>query len=124
MLSMGPEIEVFRDVVGGEPEEIYDGSSCVYFNSTAVGSPVSKTLNITNTGAAVLTLDANPPSLPSGFSVVTMYDSSLAPEESTQLVIQLDAVAEGFYDAYTSLGNNDADENPFDLYISGEVTGG
>ena len=32
MLSMGPEIEVFREVVGGDPEEVYE-YDYVYFDT-------------------------------------------------------------------------------------------
>jgi len=120
LLTMSPEIGVSVD-----GQEVYDDDygSGVYFNSTPVGSPVTKTLVIENTGSADLTLVSNSLTMPPGFSVVTPFAQLVAPGASTSLVIQLNATTAGFFGGQLSFANNDGDENPFDIYVSGQVLG-
>ncbi|HUE70827.1 MAG TPA: choice-of-anchor D domain-containing protein [Pirellulaceae bacterium] len=100
-----------------------DGGS-LSFGSTTVGNAVTRTFTVINDGGATLSLtplDAN--SLPVGFSLAANVGStSLAPGESTTFAVRLDAAAAGSYSGAIALANNDANENPFDLTISGTVS--
>ena len=100
--------------------DIPDGSGSVDFGSTTTGTPVSKTFTVENSGAYDLQLLSL--SLPSGFSLVNSYDSIVASSGSTDIQISLNAQAAGTFSGEFSLGNNDADENPFNFTLTGEVT--
>jgi hypothetical protein len=119
-----PEISVSAEDDYGSTYELYSGSNWVYFDSTAEGAPVSETFTIENTGTGDLTLDANSLSVPDGFSVGIPFATTVAPNESTTLTIQLDAALAGYYGGAVSFGTNDSDENPFQFYVSGDVTSG
>jgi hypothetical protein len=69
-------------------------------------------------GDAPLTLDLQSLVLPSGFSLLAPPDASVAPCNSTSFTIQFDATAAGSFSGYFSIGNDDSDENPFDIYLS------
>jgi hypothetical protein len=116
-----PEIAVSYSDPYGYQQELYDGSGSVYFESTPVGTPVSRTLVIHNTGTAPLTLDPASLTLPGGFSVTTPCATSVAPDETTNLAIQLDAATAGQFQGTLSLASNDADESPFDIALYGEA---
>ena len=47
---------------------------------------------------------------------------TLAPGEQTPIVLQLTAAAEGTFGGTIQLGNDDEDESPYDLNLSGTVT--
>jgi LPXTG-site transpeptidase (sortase) family protein len=99
--------------------EIVDGGSLDY-GTTLIGSPLSRIFTITNSGAYDLNLYSL--TLPDGFSLVGSYDHSVAPTASTTLTVRLDALAAGSYSGSFSLGNNDADENPYTFTLSGVVS--
>ncbi|NER35151.1 MAG: DUF4347 domain-containing protein [Oscillatoria sp. SIO1A7] len=111
-----PEIEVLDGATN-----IADGTAtALSLGSTVFGTPISKTFTIRNPGTAEL--NPSNPSLPPGFSLVGALPASIAPGSSANLQIQLDASAEGIVNGTVSFENNDADENPFDFAVSGEVT--
>lgn len=93
------------------------------FGTTTVGAAVTKTITVTNDGNATLNLTSlNPNSMPAGFTLVSNLGStSLAPGASTTFEVRLDATAAGNFSGSISLVNNDANENPFDVTISGTV---
>ena len=74
-----------------------------------------------NDGTTSLSLDPNSLLLPAGFSVVTPFTSSVAVGASTTFTIRLDATAVGSFQGNLSLASNDADENPFEFSLQGEV---
>ncbi len=110
-----PEIQV---LLAGS--DVADGTGFVDLGSTQVGAPVTQTLTVANTGTLDLTLGAI--TLPSGFSLVADFGTTLlAPGQNTSFVIQLDALVEGTHAGVISFNSNDADENPFDFAVSGTV---
>ena len=99
---------------------ILDGSGSVDFGSTSIGTPVTKTFTVENSGVYDLQLLSL--SLPSGFSLINSYDSIVATSGSTDIQIRLTAQAAGTFSGEFSLENNDADEDPFNFTLTGEVT--
>ncbi len=102
--------------------DLTDGQA-VSFGSTNIGQSVTRVFTVTNLGNSTLTLTAlNPAALPSGFTLVSNLGStSLAAGQSTQFSVRLDAAAFGSFGGTLQLLSNDADENPFDLALSGTV---
>lgn len=100
--------------------ELSDGSSSVDFGSTVVGTPVTQLFTVRNEGSTTLTLGTL--SLPTGFSQVGSFASSLAGYASTTITVRMTALAAGSPSGQFSLANIDADENPFNFTISGTVT--
>ena len=85
-----------------------DGAGLVDFGSTLVGTPVSRTVTVSNQGTADLTLGAI--SVPSAFSVLTDFPTTtLAPGQATSFVVQLDAALAGDFSGTISFGSNDLD---------------
>jgi hypothetical protein len=100
---------------------IEDGAGTIDFGTTDVGAPVQRTFTVLNEGIASLTLD-EPIGLPPGYSVADSFGSiQLAPGAQTEFTIQLDAAADGTFAGDISFGNNDGDENPFDIPVTGTV---
>ncbi|MDZ4685792.1 MAG: choice-of-anchor D domain-containing protein, partial [Planctomycetaceae bacterium] len=98
-----------------------DGVSSVSFGNATVGTPVSKTFTIYNTGATTLTLQ--PATAPPGFTVTTNFtaNQAVAPGASALLTVRLDATSAGSFTGQLSFATDDGDENPFNFTISGEV---
>ena len=115
--SNDPEIDVFDE----SQTSIYDGVTNVDFGSTNIGSPVQQTFTIHNNGTANLTLDAYSLSLPSGFSLITPFASTVAVGSSTTFTVELGATMPGSYNGVLSFGTNDPDEATFNFVIGGEV---
>jgi LPXTG-site transpeptidase (sortase) family protein len=99
--------------------EIADGTGSFDYGSTTVGTPISHTFTVENTSMEDLNLYSL--SLPTGFSLQGTYNSTVPASGSTSITVRLDAISVGTYSGQFSLANNDADENPFNFTISGEV---
>ena len=122
----------FRAVETGAEIEILDGDTNIIdvdvildFDSTRVGTPTSKTLTIANTGDRSLILtDLN---LPDGFSPVEALPNNfnLAPEDTVELAVQLDAETGGGFNGTLELIASDSEENLFGFTstIYGAVNG-
>ncbi|MEM1170690.1 MAG: hypothetical protein AAGJ08_16810 [Cyanobacteria bacterium P01_H01_bin.35] len=122
----------FRAVETGAEIEILDGDTNIIdvnvrldFDSTRVGTPTSKTLTIANTGDRPLILtDLN---LPDGFSPVDPLPNNfnLAPEDTLELAVQLDAETGGAFNGTLELIASDSEENLFGFTstIYGAVNG-
>ena len=117
-VTTAPEIAVFDPA----SSPLASSTGSYSFGWTGAGMPLVKTFTITNQGSASLTLNAQSLSLPSGFSLVSAFDSSVAPGASTTFAVRLDAAATGTYQGTVSFANNDGDENPYSFSIDGHVS--
>ena len=99
--------------------EIMDNSGAVNYGTTTIGTPISHTFNVQNSSSEDLELYSL--TLPTGFSLSSAYNHSIVSGGSTTITVQLDSQIVGSYGGEFSLTTNDADENPFNFTISGEV---
>jgi hypothetical protein len=118
------EIEVF-----GNNTTILNGSTLTRFNNNTlfandyfVGDPaIVKTFTITNRGTGTLTL-SNPVLTGSAdFVVSTLSANSLVQNQSATFTVTFTSTEIGSKLATVSIGNDDADENPFTFDISAFV---
>ncbi len=115
-LPSGPEIQVFVDGVN-----LLDGSGTVDFGATVLGTTVSRTIAVRNLGTTDLTMGTF--TVPAGFTLVSGFGSTtVAPGQTESFVLRLDAGSEGVVTGVLSLPSDDADENPFDITLSGTVS--
>ncbi|MBC1223745.1 choice-of-anchor D domain-containing protein [Nostoc sp. UCD121] len=111
-----PEIEVLDGTV-----DIADNSTtAINFGEAILGSTLTKTFTIKNTGIAALNLTNL--KLPDGFSLVGTLPATLAAKTSANITVALNTTTTGIYTGNLSLSNNDVNESPFDFTISGKVT--
>ncbi|MEH1842755.1 MAG: choice-of-anchor D domain-containing protein, partial [Nostoc sp.] len=110
-----PEIQVLDGTV-----DIADNSPTpINFGEVIVGSTVTKTFTIKNTGIAALNLSNL--KLPDGFSLVGTLPATVAANTSANITVALNTTTGGTYTGNFSLSNNDVNESPFDFTISGKV---
>ena len=125
-LLSGPEI-----VVTGMGIEINNGDTTPQtvdgtdFGTVTQGdSPMAQTFTVRNDGDAVLVLDIDV-HVPDGFSYgppLNPLNSQLSPNESDTFVVQLNTDVAGLKNGQVSIVTNDADENPFQFSIRGNVS--
>ena len=119
--------------VGGLPEfdllqgasPIADGGSDDLGNQT-IGT-ISRTYRIENNGRE--TLNVSTPTASGftnveNFSVTTPPASTVAPSSFTDFTIQFDVPINGAFNFGLSVGNDDSNENPYDVAVFGTGTGG
>ncbi|MBN1436203.1 MAG: choice-of-anchor L domain-containing protein [Sedimentisphaerales bacterium] len=112
------EIAVFLGdtlIVDGATETIDFGE----INEGSAGNEL--TFLVRNLGNAPLSLDGI--NVPAGFTVTEGLVGSLLPGGSDEFTVRLDSGAAGDYAGDLSFGNSDADENPFNFAIAGQVFG-
>jgi hypothetical protein len=102
---------------------IADGGSYDY-GSHVIGTNTGITFTIENTGTANLTLNGSPIITITGananqFSVLQQPSTPVAPSSSTTFIIRFSPTSAGIKTASISILNDDADENPYDLTITG-----
>jgi hypothetical protein len=111
-----PEVEVA--VVGGAA--ITDGGGPVDFGTETEGTtPATIVFEVSNTGNAELTtsnLD-----VPGGFTIVGQLAASIPAGSSDTFSVSLDTSIVGTFNGDILFDNNDADENPFNLSVTGTV---
>jgi len=120
-VNLPPEQEINIRVGDNDiPDEgIYDFGTCV------VGDYIDVTFTIENTGAADLTLSGSPIITITGpdsdqYNVQQQPTSPVtAGGGSTTFTIRFSPGSEGFKEASISIGNNDADEDPYDITLEG-----
>jgi hypothetical protein len=114
-LAAAPEIAVSESST-----PVIDNGS-LSFGTTPVGSPVTKTFTITNSGTAALTLAGL--TVPSGFSIAQDFGSMTVAANggTTTFQITMEAGAAATPSGNLTFTSNDGDESPFDLLISGTV---
>jgi len=122
----------FRINSGGSASEINlkqgatniaDGGS-YDFGPRLIGTNTDITFTIENTGSGNLTLSGSPiiniaGANPSQFSVQQQPSTPVTPGNSTTFVIRFSPTSAGIKTASISILNDDADENPYDLTITG-----
>ena len=115
-----PEIDV-----RGNSVSIVDGDTTpstgdyTDFGSTPVGTTVTRTYYIYNTGTAALTVGTI--TVPSGYTVIRTPASPIAVGGSDYLNVRLNATAAATYAGDISIVNNDSNENPYNFRITGTV---
>jgi hypothetical protein len=117
MSAFSPEISVEEPV----NTSLQDGTSTVSFGSILVASQVSKTFVIRNLGTRELAgLAASVSGTHSAdYTVAGLNEDSLMPGESTTFTISFSPTAVGTRIASLQIANNDADESPFDVNLTG-----
>jgi len=110
-----PEIQVLNGTV----DIADDSTTAINFGDAVVGSTLTKTFTIKNTGIAVLNLSNL--KLPDGFSLVGTIPATLAAKTSANITVALNTTTAGTYTGNFSLSNNDSNESPFNFVISGKV---
>ncbi|MFZ2054567.1 MAG: FG-GAP-like repeat-containing protein [Candidatus Aminicenantales bacterium] len=111
-----PEINIKQGGI-----DLNDGGS-YDFGSAAVGSNTYALFTIENLGAAQLTITT--PITITGtnsdeFHVETQPSSPVASGGSTTLELRFSPTSEGAKSASIAIGNNDSDENPYDITLNG-----
>jgi hypothetical protein len=86
------------------------------FGGTPVGTAVSHTFTIANTGTADLTLGVV--SVPTGFTVTALPRTLLKPAGTTTLTIRCDAATTGTPSGTVSIVNDDSSKNPYSFAIT------
>ena len=125
VIGEGPEMDV-----QGNSVSIADGDSTpsladhTDFGAVAVGGTVVRTYTIRNTGTETLNLTGNPRVVVSGthasdFTVTTQPAASVAAGGTSSFQVTFVPGAAGTRTAGLSIGNNDANENPYDYMIRG-----
>lgn len=122
--TLTTEIEVRDEALN----EIVHGVGSVDFSSTAVGSPVTKTVTIMKNftirtdGEYDLTFRPDSVTVPPGFRLLgPSYYTVIRPGSSASATVLLEATAPDIYGGTLSLPNGDSDKNPFDIEITGSV---
>jgi M6 family metalloprotease-like protein len=113
----GPEIRVEQP----PGTSLVDGASTVVFSPTATGTSIARTFTITNDGSSPLTglAATRDGTHASDFIVGALGATTLAPGASTTFTVTLTPTAGGTRTAALHVASNDADENPFDVALSG-----
>lgn len=112
-----PEIAVEEPVGAG----LSDGTSTVNFGTVNEASNLVKTFTVRNTGAQTLTISGITKDGANGadFTVGALSSSSIAPAGSATFTVTFLPTAAGARTAALHIGSNDADENPFDIALTG-----
>lgn len=119
-LVSAPEIDV--EISGGAP--LPDGST-LGFGTARAGTFVETNCVIRNTGGGDLQLTGSPRVSISGpaasdYSVPTVLPATIPPGGSSSFTIRFAPGTSGLKEAVLTVTNNDANENPFDLALSGQ----
>jgi uncharacterized delta-60 repeat protein len=104
---------------------LIDGAATIDFGNVVLGtSGTARTFIITNTGTTdlsglAITMDGDHPG---DFAVGTPATTTLTPGTSTTFTVTFSPVNPGTRNAVLHLASNDADENPFDIALTGAGT--
>jgi uncharacterized repeat protein (TIGR01451 family)/CSLREA domain-containing protein len=120
--ALPPEMDVQGNAVSIVDGDITPSfADHTQFDATIIGTPVSRTFTILNTGAGNLTV--NPVvTVPVGFTLMTPPTSPVAPAGNTTFTVQCDAGSAAPFTGTVSIINDDSDENPYNFEISCVVT--
>ena len=125
-IAPGPELDLRGNgkliVSGDSTPSALDGTD---FGSRNLGGDAQdRTFTIENRGDAALALIGNPSITITGpnaadWTVTSPPASPVAPGGSTQFTVRFSPTAPGFRSATISIGNGDADENPYRFAVQG-----
>ncbi|MFO0877627.1 MAG: peptidoglycan DD-metalloendopeptidase family protein [Gemmataceae bacterium] len=120
VVSDGTEPEA--SVSQGSTYIVDDRLTPIDLGTVAVGASAPQlTFTITNRGAGTLTTAFV--SLPTGFSLVGAFPSSVPANSSDTFVVQLDSTVVGRKLGEIRIATNDSDEPDYTFLVSGQVTG-
>jgi hypothetical protein len=114
-----PEIRVMRGAV-----QVIDGGSFAFATTSVDQLPISQLFSICNDGTGGLLIN-NPGSLVSGdgFTQIDLPPASpVAPGACTQFRVRFHVGNPGNYQGQVTILNNDANENPYNIALSGVAT--
>lgn len=117
--------EIVMTGLGGENIAAGDSSATTtdgtdFGTITAGGSTVTRTFTVTNDGDADLTTSSL--SVPTGFTITEALDATISASSNDTFSVRLDNVDVGTKTGQISIDNNDADEDPYNFTITGEVS--
>ncbi len=93
------------------------------FGEVPVGAVAANTVSLTVTNHGVGTLELGNVLTPAaGFSVTAFGSTMLTAGATTTFDVVLDTSAAGTFAGAISIGNNDSDEDPFDIVVLGKVS--
>lgn len=115
-----PEIAVEQPAGAG----LTDGSSTIDFGSTMTGTPIVKTFTVKNTGSGDLTglVVTKDGTHPDDFTVGALSATTVTPGNSATFDVAFSPAAVGARSSAIHIASNDADENPFDISLTGTGT--
>jgi hypothetical protein len=90
------------------------------FGTVSQGSSDTRTYTVTNQGGNTLSVSAI--SLPSGYSLQTSLPLNIGPGNSSTFVVSMSTTAVGTFSGTMSVTSNSAQNNPFNVSLSGTVT--
>jgi hypothetical protein len=121
-ITTTPEAEVRgNNVVIADGDTTASTTDHTDFGSVNVGSPLTRTFTVRNTGQAALTTSGL--AVPSGF-VIDSSDTlaaSIPAGGSDTFKVRLAATTAGTFSGNISFANNDANENPYNFAVRGVV---
>ena len=108
-------VELIEDSIGS----MIDNDKSVFFDSTSVGSPVTKTIKVTNAGDIAYPL--NWIHFPSGYSIIKSDIDTIFSGQSKFITIQLDALSAGIFEGNILFKSNTDNEPIHKLFTFGQV---
>jgi hypothetical protein len=112
-----PEIVVTRDAANGPP--IASGDTINLGTASSTDPPLEAEIWITNVGKETLNVSAV--TATAGFQIVGTPDTSLDLGESTSFRVNLTDRTQGMKAGEVRIANNDDNEDPFIIKLSGEI---
>lgn len=115
--ATSPEITVLNGTT-----KLSDGTSALAFGSVNRGKTKTVALTITNSGTAPLAITSTGiiGTGASDYTVTTAPAANVAAGGSTTLMVKFTPAASGSRPAILQIASNDANENPFDLALTGK----
>jgi uncharacterized delta-60 repeat protein len=104
--------------------DLVDGSSTVAYGNAVVGTSMAKTFTVTNTGLGTLNLSGVTKNGANAgdFTVGAFSATNLPTGASATFTVMFTPAALGARSAAIHIGNNDLNENPFDIALTGTGT--
>jgi hypothetical protein len=127
-----PEVEVRgNNVVINDNDTTPSTSDHTDFGSVAVGSTISRTFTVRNTGTAalstsnlrVLQTDSTSGATTTLFAITEGLSSSIAPGASDTFTLRFTPTSAGDFTRFVYFANNDSNENPYNFAVRGRATG-